>query len=329
MTLSRPQTQPRRWSLPLPAGRSLALDGRSGRSRVMGIVNVTPDSFSDGGDHLDPGRAVDHALRLAAEGADLLDLGAESTRPAGSTYGAGAAEVSADEEWRRLAPVLTELRRQTDLPLSVDTRKGEVAQRALDAGADLVNDVSCLADGELAAVVAAADCPLVLMHSRGDAATMQRLAAYGDVAAEVRDELAAALARAAAAGIDRERVILDPGLGFAKVGDDNFRLLARLDVLAALGRPLLVGASRKSFLGRASGVDEPARRVAASVAAALWASRTGAAVVRVHDVAPTVQALAVLRHLAEAAPEAEADPGTKAAVAPPVLQVAPGLEGTP
>jgi dihydropteroate synthase len=321
MTLPRLQTQPRRWDLPLPDGRNLALDTRPGHARVMGIVNVTPDSFSDGGAYLDPGRAVEHALALAAAGADLLDLGAESTRPAGATYGAGAADVPADEEWRRLEPVLTALRRQTDLPLSVDTRKGEVARRALAAGADLVNDVSCLADAELAAAVAEAGCPLVLMHSRGDASTMQRLADYGDVAAEVRDELAAALARAADAGIEAERVILDPGLGFAKVGDDNFRLLARLDVLAALGRPLLVGASRKSFLGRASGVREPARRVPASLAAALWASRAGAAVVRVHDVGPTVEALAVLRRLAEM--EREPAPPSERSEAPRPLEAGP------
>jgi dihydropteroate synthase len=184
----------------------------------------------------------------------------------------------------------------------VDTRKGEVARRALDAGADLVNDVTALADPEMGAAVAAAGCPVVLMHSRGDTADMQRLADYGDVVAEVRDELAAALRRATAAGVDAARVILDPGLGFAKVGEQNLRLLGRLGALAELGRPLLVGASRKSFLGQAAQVADPSRRGAASVAAALWASRSGAAVVRVHDVAQTVQALAVWRRLAEAAP---------------------------
>lgn len=311
MPLSRPETPDptsrHRWTLDLSGGRRLELDGRPGRARVMGIVNLTPDSFSDGGRFLDPDRAVEHALALEAAGADLLDLGAESTRPAGTTYGAGAATVPADEEWRRLEPVLLRLRERTRLPLSVDTRKGAVARRALAAGADLVNDVTALEDPELAATVAEVGCPVVLMHSRGDTATMQGLAEYADVAAEVRDELAAALERAEAAGIRAGQTVLDPGLGFAKMGAQNHELLGRLEVLASLGRPILVGASRKSFLGRSvlglAGADEgpepPARRLAASLAAAAWASQHGAAIVRVHDVAATVEALAAWRHLAQ------------------------------
>ena len=308
MTATPADTAPRSWTLPLPGGRELALDARPGRALVAGIVNVTPDSFSDGGLFLDPGRAVDHALALEAAGAHLLDLGAESTRPAGRAYGAGAAAVPAEEEWRRLEPVLRRLRDATRLPLSVDTRKGEVARRALDAGADLVNDVGALTDPGLADAVAAAGCPVVLMHSRGDTATMPHEAVYADVAAEVRDELAAALARAEAAGIDRERTLVDPGLGFAKTAAHNFALLARLPVLAELGRPILVGASRKSFLGGAAlGLaapreEPPAGRLAASLAAAAWASQRGAAVLRVHDVAETVAALAVWRRLAEVVP---------------------------
>jgi dihydropteroate synthase len=309
MTATAAETAARSWTLPLPGGRELVLDSRPGRARVAGIVNVTPDSFSDGGRYLDPGRAADHALALAAAGADLLDLGAESTRPAGRAYGGGAAAVPAEEEWRRLEPVLRRLRAETELPLSVDTRKGAVARRALDAGADLVNDVGALTDPELADAVAAAGCPVVLMHSRGDTATMQRWAVYADVAAEVRDELAAALARAEAAGIDRALTVVDPGLGFAKTAEHNYELLARLPVLAELGRPILVGASRKSFLGRAglglappdAAPDAPAGRLAASLAAAAWASQRGAAVVRVHDVAETVAALAAWRRLAEVA----------------------------
>lgn len=288
MTVATRRPPTRSWTLRLPGGRVLELGGRP---RVMGILNLTPDSFSDGGLWSDPGRAVEHALAMAAEGADLLDLGAESTRPGGGAYGGGAAPVDAEEEWRRLAPVLAALRPRLDLPLSVDTRKGEVARRALAEGADLVNDVTALADPAAARAVAAADCPVVLMHSRGDTATMQRHATYGDVVAEVREELAAALERARAHGVDVEQTVLDPGIGFAKDGDHNLALLARLDELAALGRPLLVGASRKAFLGRLAGGAPPAERLGGSVAAALWSAARGAAIVRVHDVAATRQAL--------------------------------------
>ena len=300
MTVASRRPPTRSWTLRLPGGRELALGGRQ---RVMGILNLTPDSFSDGGRWLHPERAVAHALAMAEAGADLLDLGAESTRPGGGVYGGGAAAVGAEEEWRRLEPVLAALRRRLDLPLSVDTRKGEVARRALAAGADLINDVSALADPATAEAVAAAGCPVVLMHSRGDTATMQRHAVYGDVVAEVREELAAALERARARGVDPEQTVLDPGIGFAKDGEHNLALLARLDELAELGRPLLVGASRKAFLGRLGGgaaAAEPERRVAGSVAAALWAAERGAAVVRVHDVAETRQALAVWAALEEA-----------------------------
>ncbi|HEX6201853.1 MAG TPA: dihydropteroate synthase [Thermoanaerobaculia bacterium] len=286
VTATRPPT--RSWTLRLPGGRELTLGGRP---RVMGILNLTPDSFSDGGLWVDPGRAVDHALAMAAAGAELLDLGAESTRPGGGVYGGGAPAVDAEEEWRRLAPVLAALRRRIDLPLSVDTRKGEVARRALAEGADLVNDVTALADPAAARAVADAGCPVVLMHSRGETATMQRHAVYGDVVAEVRRELAAALDRAERAGVDREQTLLDPGIGFAKGGEHNVALLARLDELAELGRPLLVGASRKAFLGRLTGVERPGERLAGSLAAALWSASRGAAIVRVHDVGPTRQAL--------------------------------------
>ncbi|HXT50687.1 MAG TPA: dihydropteroate synthase [Thermoanaerobaculia bacterium] len=278
------------WRLALPRGRRLALGG--GRPLVMGVLNLTPDSFSDGGWFLDPEPAVAHARAMLASGADLLDLGAESTRPAGKTYGAGAATVSADEELARLLPVLEGLRGETDAVLSVDTRKGAVARAALAAGADLINDVSALGDPELAAAVAAAGCPVVLMHSRGDLADMHLHARYDDVVAEVRAELAAALARVEAAGIDPAQVVLDPGIGFAKTRMHNLALLRRLDALATLGRPLLVGASRKSFIGELTGAP-PAERLAGSLAAVGWAARHGAAIVRVHDVEATVQFLAV------------------------------------
>ncbi|MFY9823232.1 MAG: dihydropteroate synthase, partial [Thermoanaerobaculia bacterium] len=252
-TATYPDTA-RTWTLRLPRGRSLPLESGA-RPRVQGILNLTPDSFSDGGlwsDGNDPARAVDRGLALLAEGADLLDLGAESTRPGGGVYGEGARTVQADEEIARLLPVLVGLRRATDAPLSVDTRKGEVARRALDAGADLINDVSALADPFLGQAVAAAGCPLILMHSRGDLATMQRGIRFADLLGEVRQELAAAMARAEAAGIDESQLVLDPGIGFGKTWEQNLALIRRLPELAGLGRPLLVGASRKSFLARAA-----------------------------------------------------------------------------
>lgn len=295
-TLASRQT----WTLRLPRGRALSLGERP---LVMGILNLTPDSFSDGGLWSDPPRAVDAGLRMLSEGADLLDLGAESTRPGGGVYGAGAADLPAAEEAARLLPVLTALRRATDAPLSVDTRKGDVARRALAAGADLINDVSALADPELGRAVAGAGCPLVLMHSRGELATMQREIRFDDLLAEVRAELAAAVERALALGIGEEQLVLDPGIGFGKTVEQNLALIARLDELAGLGRPLLVGASRKSFLGKvieASGGPAlpPARRLAASLAVAAWAADRGAALLRVHDVAETVQLLAVRQAIA-------------------------------
>jgi dihydropteroate synthase len=273
----------------------------------MGVLNLTPDSFSDGGLWNDPPRAVDRALQLLAEGADLLDLGAESTRPGGGVYGGGAAEVPAEEEVARLLPVLAAVRRATPAPLSVDTRKGEVARRALEAGADLINDVSALADPALGRAVAAAGCPVVLMHSRGELATMQRGIRFRDLLGEVRSELAAAVERAVASGIGEEQIVLDPGIGFGKTAEQNLALIARLDELAPLGRPLLLGASRKSFIARAvettGGVlgevpPPPAGRLGGSLAAAAWAAEHGAAILRVHDAAETAQLLAVWRAIA-------------------------------
>jgi dihydropteroate synthase len=295
-TLATRQT----WTLRLPRGRVLALGERP---LVMGVLNLTPDSFSDGGLWTDPEQAVQGGLRMLAEGADLLDLGAESTRPGGGVYGSGAATVPPDEEETRLLPVLAALRRATGAPLSVDTRKGEVARRALAAGADLINDVSALADPELGRAVAAAGCPLVLMHSRGELATMQRGIRFRDLLGEVRAELAGALERARAFGIDEEQVILDPGIGFGKTAEQNLALVGRLGELAPLGRPLLVGASRKSFLGKViekngGPLPPPAERLAGSLAAAAAAAEQGAALVRVHDVAETVQFFAVRRAIA-------------------------------
>jgi dihydropteroate synthase len=270
----------------------------------MGVLNLTPDSFSDGGLWLEPERAAERALAMLDQGADLLDLGAESTRPGGGVYGGGARTVPPGEEADRLLPVLEALRPATDAPLSVDTRKGAVARQALAAGADLINDVSALADPEMGEAVARAECPLVLMHSRGELATMQKAIHFRDVVAEVRAELAAAMDRAAAAGIDAERLILDPGIGFGKTAENNLELIGRLDGLALLGRPLLLGASRKSFIARAleaagRPAADPGERLGGSLAAVAWAAALSAAVVRVHDVAETAQLLTVWHAVAE------------------------------
>jgi dihydropteroate synthase len=259
---------------------------------VMGIVNATPNSFSDGGRFLDPAAAIAHALRLAEEGADLVDLGGESTRP-------GAPPVPEDEEIRRVVPVIEGLRaRGFALPISIDTMKAAVASAALAAGADLVNDVAGLADAALARLVARTGVPVVVMHMRGTPADMQSRASYGDVAAEVRAELAEALLRAETAGIAPDRIILDPGIGFAKTAEQNLELLARLGELR-LGRPLLVGPSRKSFIGKVTGaaVED---RLPGTLAAVTVAVLAGAEFVRVHDVAAARQAALVAAAIRDA-----------------------------
>jgi dihydropteroate synthase len=288
-------TPPRTSHLALPRGRRLALT--PGAPKLVGIVNVTPDSFSDGGLWLEPRRAADHALALLAEGAEVLDVGAESTRPGGGVYGAGASAVAAGEELARLLPVLELLRRETDAPISVDTRKAEVARAAITAGADLVNDVSALADPGMAAVVADAGCPVVLMHSRGTLPTMQVGIDFRDVVAEVRAELATLAERARRMGIAAAAIVVDPGLGFGKTAAQNLELLRRLPELAELGYPILVGASRKSFLGAVTGAPAADRRPE-SLAAAAWAASGGAALLRVHDVGETRRFLASWRAIA-------------------------------
>jgi dihydropteroate synthase len=261
---------------------------------LMGVVNVTPDSFSDGGRFADPAAAADHASRLAQEGADLVDLGGESTRP-------GAPPVPAAEELRRVIPVIERLRAGGfALPISVDTSKPEVARAALDAGADLVNDVQGLASPELAALVAARGVPAVLMHTRGTPADMASRAVYGDVVEEVAAELEQALARAERAGVRRERVVLDPGIGFAKTAEQSLALLAGLDRLRGLGCPLLVGPSRKSFIGKLTGADV-ADRLPGTLAAVAACVLAGAELVRVHDVAAARQAARVAAAIREAA----------------------------
>ena len=257
----------------------------------MGVVNVTPDSFSDGGVNLDPDVAAATSRRMRDEGAAIVDVGGVSTRP-------GSEGVTVDEELRRVVPVLERL--EGEVPVSIDTAKAEVARRALELGAEMVNDVTALrGDPALAEVVAASGAYLCLMHMQGEPRTMQVDPRYDDVAADVAAFLEERLALAVEAGVAEERICLDPGIGFGKTVEHNLELLRRLDVLLALGRPILIGFSRKSTLGRLLG-DPDARTgtAAASVGAAVAAFERGATILRVHDVRETVEALAVPRALA-------------------------------
>ncbi len=265
----------------------------------MGILNITPDSFSDGGRHLDPEVALDRGLEMLEEGADVLDLGAESTRPGGGVYGEGASEVSWQMERSRLLPVLRRLRSETDAPISVDTRKARVAEEALDEGADLVNDISSLADPPMTPLLAARDVPVVLMHSRGELSRMQRGISFTHVVDEVRRELERAVDEAISGGVRREQIIVDPGIGFGKTRKQNLALLAHLDVLTRIKRPLLIGASRKSFLGEITGASTM-DRLPGSLATAAWAACRGAHLLRVHDVVETRRFLEVWASLEEA-----------------------------
>ena len=253
--------------------------------RIMGVVNVTPDSFSDGGLFLDADNAIAHGTELATEGADILDIGGESTRP-------GAEPVSADEELRRVLPVIEGLA-DAGTQISIDTSKAAVASAALKGGAALVNDVTALrGDPRMVEVLAESGVECCLMHMLGEPRTMQDEPRYGDVVSEVKAFLSERMAFAVANGIAEEQIILDPGIGFGKTIEHNLELLRRLDELVALGRPVLVGFSRKSFLGRITGreVDE---RLASTIAVNVLAYERGARVFRVHDVAPTKDALAV------------------------------------
>jgi dihydropteroate synthase len=275
-----------RSSLSLPRGRILAF---SAIPRVMGILNITPDSFSDGGVHFDHSKAMHAALQMERDGAAIVDVGGESTRP-------GAQAVGAQEEIERVVPVIEEIRRRSDVAISIDTRKAAVARAALDAGADIVNDVSALAhDAGMAPLAAERGVPVVLMHMRGEPATMQQYAQYDDVVAEVRDELGGRIGAAHAAGI--QQIVVDPGIGFAKTGEHNLALLARLNELHALG-PILVGASRKAFIGNLTGRPAGPERMVGSLAAVAAAQRGGAAIVRVHDVRETLDFLRVLGAIA-------------------------------
>lgn len=265
---------------------------RRGRTLLMGVLNVTPDSFSDGGRYLEPDAAIARGLALAADGADLIDVGGESTRP-------GSLPVDAETERERVVPVIAELARRLDLPISIDTTKPDVAAAALRAGATLINDVGGLRRGdELARLAARHGASLVLMHSRGTPETMQQQTAYADLVGEVKRELAAAAATAIGAGVPAERIIVDPGIGFAKDAEGNLTLLHRIAALVELGYPVCVGPSRKAFIGRVTGAPV-GERLMGTAAACVAAVLGGAHILRVHDVGALLPAIRVAEAIRE------------------------------
>ncbi len=255
------------------------------RPQIMGILNVTPDSFSDGGQFNAPERALDHALAMQAEGAAIIDVGGESTRP-------GAVEVQMQDEIARTAPVIAAIRAQSDVPISIDTRKAAVGQAALEAGATLVNDVAAFTfDPELAVVAAKSGAPVCIMHAQGSPETMQDNPSYDDVLLDVYDFLSARIDAAVAAGIPRDQIVVDPGIGFGKTLEHNLILLRGIAMFHALGCPILLGASRKRFIGTIGGGQDATDRLGGSVAVALLAARQGVQILRVHDIFATKQAL--------------------------------------
>jgi dihydropteroate synthase len=273
--------------LVLPRGRRLRVERIP---VIMGILNITPDSFSDGGTHFDRAQAIDAAMRMIADGAAVLDVGGESTRP-------GADGVLAEREIERILPVIEGIRQRSDVAISVDTRKAAVAESAIAAGADLVNDVSALQhDPALAGTVARLGVAVILMHMRGEPATMQQLAHYQNVTREVAEELTARRDEAIAAGIASDRILIDPGIGFAKNFEHNLELLANADALTSIA-PLVIGASRKAFVGALTGRSAGPARAAGSLAAVAAACDAGAAIVRVHDVPETADFLKVFAAL--------------------------------
>jgi len=255
------------------------------RTHVMGIVNVTPDSFSDGGRFYDRDVAASHALKLVEDGADIVDVGGESTRP-------GSDPVSADEEWRRVEPVIRALEDETDIPISIDTMKPEVAWKAIEAGAIMVNDVSGLRNKDMTELVARERVAVVIMHMLGEPKTMQEDPSYIDVVEEVKDYLRRQMDTAIKAGVSSDSIVLDPGIGFGKTIEHNLRLINLVKEFEELGRPVMIGASRKSFIGHIN-KTEVTDRLEGSIAAAILAAVRGARIVRVHDVKETVRALKV------------------------------------
>ena len=276
--------------IPLAGGRQLPLS----HPLIMGILNVTPDSFSDGGEYISVESAVEHALGMVDQGADIIDIGGESTRP-------GSDPVNEDEEQRRILPVVERLRAESAIPISIDTYRASTARLAIGAGADIVNDISALRfDTEMATLVAEQKAPLVLMHMLGKPKEMQNNPHYEDCVLEIDGFFAERLEFCQRSGIDKSKIILDPGIGFGKRLSDNLEILARLGELARFGLPLLTGASRKSFIGMLSPTEGKAdERLGGSIAAAVIAVANGADIVRVHDVAQTVSALKLLQAVKE------------------------------
>jgi dihydropteroate synthase len=269
------------------AAKDIALQWSGGRldfscgCLVMGILNVTPDSFSDGGQFLEADRAVEHGLEMAAQGAAIIDIGGESTRP-------GSQPIPAAEQIRRVVPVIGALAEKIDLPISIDTHHVEVARAALTAGASILNDITALSDERMADLAARRQVPVILMHMRGTPATMQVEPHYDDVVAEVRDFLLARCERAGSFGIPKERIFVDPGIGFGKTLHHNLVLLRNLDKLVATGCRVLVGTSRKAFIGKVTGKEKPADRIFGTAAAVALSVAAGASIVRVHDVGEMV-----------------------------------------
>jgi dihydropteroate synthase len=273
----------------LPRGRKLLIPRPPA---VIGILNVTPDSFSDGGVHFDHAKAVHSALQMAEDGAAVVDIGGESTRP-------GAEPIAAQVEIDRVVPVIEQIRQRSDIPISIDTRKGAVAEEALAAGADIVNDVSALRySAGMAAIVARAKVPIILMHMRGEPGTMQKDIHYDEVVSEVGRELTSFRDTAIAAGVDPWQVLIDPGIGFGKTFEHNLEILARAGELTTIA-PLVIGASRKAFIGHLTGREAGPDRMVGSLATVAAAHRAGATLVRVHDVRQTVDFLKVLTAIAE------------------------------
>ncbi len=274
----------------LGKGKELLLHGRP---RIMGVLNVTPDSFSDGGRWLDPGNAVAHGLEMEQLGADIIDVGGESTRP-------GSRPVAPDEEIRRTVPIVAELARKVKIPISIDTRRSEVAEAALDSGAVVINDVSGFTfDERMPDVAARSRAGLVVMHSRGEPRTMQENPLYDDTVAEVKKELLERVRPLLDAGVDRSAIVFDPGIGFAKTFEDNLLILAGIEPLGELGYPLLVGCSRKSFLGAICNREAPDRLIE-TVATSVIAALSGCRIIRVHDVEENRRALDVVQAVLEA-----------------------------
>lgn len=256
----------------------------SKRTHVMGVLNVTPDSFSDGGRFFDRDKARGRAATMAADGADIIDIGGESTRP-------GAGEIGSAEERDRIMPVIESIADSLTIPISVDTRKAEVAQAAIEAGAGIVNDISGLRfDPEMAPLIARTGAAVILMHARGTPRQMQTFAHYDDVVSETISELRSSVEIAKRAGINEDRIIIDPGIGFAKTAEHNLEILNRLDEFNVLGRPICVGTSRKSFIGRVLGIPDPDARLVGTLATCVIAIMKGAGILRVHDVKEAVMA---------------------------------------